>query len=100
MAFFWLSFCDPHKPEGSQFLGASIVEAPNFLCASTAAHLIGCNPGGELLGTEFPERLVPPIEWRNRLLTREQCAECDAEFLKIVTAQDAALQPEEGQSHA
>lgn len=91
---FWLSFCDPEKPQGQQFLGVAIVEVtredaalasiivamgfPNALpgaewiaAASSVARQHGCNPGGEIqaceLGPMFPTN-VP----RHTLLSKAQ----------------------------
>ena len=47
---YYLSFCDPDKPRGEQFLGACIVPASDIVTAVRVAHLLGCNPGGEVLG--------------------------------------------------
>lgn len=68
----WLSFCDPDRPEGSQFLGVAIVQAPVFDAAVTRSHAIGVNPGGQVAtcGPIDPEVISP--EWRNRLLTRDE----------------------------
>lgn len=54
MAYFWLSFCDPNKPKGAQFLGVSIVEAEHYMLAVPAAWAAKCNPGGEVQITELP----------------------------------------------
>lgn len=74
---FWLSFCDTHKPEGSQFLGACVVDVTAeeaqdvafdvmlrfpfaqpgsewLAAASRKAHQLGCNPGGEMASCEIP----------------------------------------------
>lgn len=61
--FWYLSFADPRKPKGQQWLGAVIVEAPNFIRAVDRAHLLGINPGGEVKGwvlscAEFDPRFV------------------------------------------
>jgi hypothetical protein len=70
MTFWWLSFCDPHKPEGSQFLGACIVEAPAMELAAPAAWLLGCNPGGEVMIVEV--EIMPPPEFVGRLMDRAE----------------------------
>lgn len=44
----WLSFCDPARPAGQQFLGACIVEAVDEITAVKVAHALGINPGGEV----------------------------------------------------
>lgn len=46
----WLSFCDPGKPEGEQFLGVVVVRAFGLLHAIDKAWYLGINPGGEVLG--------------------------------------------------
>lgn len=74
---FWLSFCDPERAEGSQFLGACMVdvtgeeaeaaaievmlrfpfaqEGAEWITAATRkAHSLGCNPGGEIATAEVP----------------------------------------------
>lgn len=75
MALFWLSFCDPDKPEGSQFLGACIVEASHFFNAVPAATVLGINPGGEveIRTIDGPCEAHVPRSWRNVLFrTREE----------------------------
>lgn len=72
---FWLSFCDPEKPKGQQFLGACVVsvmaeeveaaaievllrfpqaqDGAEYIAAATRkAHRLGCNPGGEVASVE------------------------------------------------
>jgi hypothetical protein len=41
MPLHWLSFADPELPTGPQFLGVSIVEAPDFLSAMAATQFLG-----------------------------------------------------------
>ena len=76
----WLSFCDPAKPAGSQFLGACIVEVPGHpderVCcarAIAAAWEHGCNPGGEVESYQLPaekEDFCRPH--LNRLMNRRE----------------------------
>ena len=75
----WLSFVDGDRPKDEQFLGVCVVTAPDFGTAVQRAHLLGCNPGGEVQGVEIPMDTAPFIEdkWRRRVLTREECAEFD-----------------------
>lgn len=54
MAWFWLSFADPERPTGEQFLGVAIVEAPSLWLAGIAAAGQGVNPGGECRLWELP----------------------------------------------
>jgi hypothetical protein len=89
MSLWWVSFCDPERETGTQFLGACIVDDDDAgvlgkimgdICAAvSAASANGCNPGGEAMGIQVPDDVAPRIarEWRNRLLTREECEEFD-----------------------
>ena len=76
LAWWWLSFCDAGRPEGSQFLGACLVKAHGFFGATLVARALGCNPGGECKGVG-PIPLEHKIEdgWAERLLTKDECAE-------------------------
>ena len=79
MRRWWLSFVDPHKPEGAQFLGCCIVEAHDFIGAVRVAHALGCNPGGEVQGLDIPAEMQIDRKYLERLLTRKECEEFDAE---------------------
>ena len=73
MGLFWLSFADPDKPKGSQFLGVAIVEAESFHEALTQAWALGCNPGGEVAGSDVSDGdFKLPQEFVHRLLDREE----------------------------
>ena len=75
----YLSFCDTDRPKGSQFVGACIVEAYDMGSAVMRAHVLGCNPGGDVQGHHIPknrEKNAPP-ELRGVLLTREQVESMD-----------------------
>lgn len=78
--WYWLSFCEPSRPSGAKFLGASVVgPAADMLHAVLIAHAMGCNPGGEVEGAPIPasaEARIPPA-YRRRVLTREECQELD-----------------------
>lgn len=82
MKLWYLSFCDPDKPQGSQFLGACIVAGDDLLSAIQTAYGLACNPGGEVVGQPVPEDLVRHVgpQWLERLLTRAECAGLDAEL--------------------
>jgi hypothetical protein len=68
----WLSFCDPDAPEGSQFLGVVITQAADFIAAVSRSHALGVNPGGEVQGAgPLPADSISP-EWRDRLLTKAE----------------------------
>lgn len=71
-ALWMLSFADPTRPKGSQYLGGAVVAATGPVGAVTAAHLYGCNPGGEVATVgPLPIDAIGP-EWHNRLLTRAE----------------------------
>jgi len=83
---FLLSFCDPGRPSGEQFLGASVVLIPaalvrddlreNMITAVKVAHAMKCNPGGEvrmmLVYASVEAYLLRHREWLFRVLTREE----------------------------
>lgn len=89
MGLWWLSFCDPKRPSGTQFLGACIVGGDNIAAAARNAHVFGCNPGGEVMGMEVPGHLAHFVDdaWKKRLLTK---AECDAFDEAMIAKQEAA----------
>lgn len=68
IVYWYISFCDPDRPEGEQFLGAAIVKAPSLHHAITVSHLTGCNPGGEAVVFGPIGGKLPP-QWLFRVLT-------------------------------
>ena len=56
--------------------------------AIKTAHLLGCNPGGEVQGIEVEADTAPFIgdEWRRRILTKEECTAFDEELQRTCTA--------------
>lgn len=73
LTWWWLSFADPKKPDGNQFLGVACVEAFDFISACVEAWRLGINPGGEVAGCPLPE---PPEEaLRNQLASESELAE-------------------------
>jgi hypothetical protein len=83
MTMQWLSFCDANRPAGSQFLGGLIVRAPDFTTAIMRAHALGLNPGGEVRGA--PVNVPVPERWIERLLSREEIAEMEADLAPAPT---------------
>ncbi len=101
---FWLSFCDGDKPNGSQFLGACIVEvtateademkfeimlrfpmaqpdAEWIGAASRKAHALGCNPGGEMASVEIePDNPMLVFYKRGVLMDRPTIEAIDAQI--------------------
>ncbi len=61
MKTFWMSFADPDKPSGSQFLGVALVDANSLPEAMTISHMSGCNPGGEIHFVEFTDDMLNRI---------------------------------------
>lgn len=80
MALWWLSFADPERPAGTQFLGASIVNASSFIEAVRVSHIIGINPGGEVKSVEIPDEAASkiPASFIERLLSMKEIEELDA----------------------
>ena len=77
MPFYYLSFCDTDKPKGTQFLGATVVEASDPSDMLTKTHLNGTNPGGEVefmeLDLESADELPEPARsYLNRFVPREE----------------------------
>jgi hypothetical protein len=52
-----------------------IIQAPGFTHAYVYSGIIGCRGRGEVMGIPIPIEQVPPLEYRNRLLTKEQFEE-------------------------
>lgn len=48
--------------------------------AIRVAHILGCNPGGEVQSVEIPVELKIPSKWIELLLTRSEIEELDAEL--------------------
>lgn len=77
MAFYYLSFCDVTKPEGTQFLGATIVQADAPEDVLRTINALGANPGGEIammrLDIEDVSELPPEAQiYINRFVPREE----------------------------
>jgi hypothetical protein len=89
--WFYLSFVDPELPEGTRFVGATIVGPANDMEAAIALALeIGCNPGWDVLGIPILpdiERFIPD-SFRSRLLTRAEMGELDGWM--VATLDEAA----------
>lgn len=82
MTWWWLSFCDPDKPRGSQFLGVVIVRGESMVEAVLTAHRLGINPGGSVMGAAFKGLgdWTVPEEFADRLLSREDALRADEAF--------------------
>jgi hypothetical protein len=91
---YWLSFCDPDKPEGQQFLGVVVIDVSEedaaaakpvidvlfprhdagaewIAAAQRKCWQLGCNPGGQVAAFEKPAAYEWPADVpRGRLLQR------------------------------
>jgi hypothetical protein len=67
-ALYWLSFSDPGREEGKQFLGVCVIRAYGFISAVEKSRTLGCNPGGEVHGQQFEDEETLPEEFMNRLI--------------------------------
>ena len=103
---FWMSFCDPDKPKGQQFLGACVIDVTreeadeaqidvmlrfpfaqpgaDWIAAATRkAHELGCNPGGEIMTTDVPpENPLLAHYQRGVLYDRATIERIDAEIAR------------------
>lgn len=89
--WYWLSFADADLPEGSQFLGVSIVgPCLNVGHAAMIAHGRGCNPGGGIMGHVVPSPYIDrvPDGYRFTLLTKDKAREVDA-IMESVNREDS-----------
>ena len=66
----WMSFCDPDKPKGTQFLGVIVVMAKGPAHALVKTHALGINPGGEIMTYQTNPDDIKPADF-DRLLTKD-----------------------------
>lgn len=82
-AWWYFSFADADLPKGTQFLGAVFVRGCSLPDAITRSHVLGINPGGEVASIgPIPDETAQaiPARFRERLMSREDVAEFDAEM--------------------
>lgn len=84
---FWMSFSDPTRPEGQQFLGVVLVDAESLSEAITWAWLTGCNPGGEIRTVEVRHDRLP-ADKREVFLKAPRDALLDRDTLKKLGLMD------------
>jgi hypothetical protein len=71
MALWWMSFADPGRSKGQQFLGLVILEAPTPREAMQKAWDMEINPGGQIMFIELPNEMKAEYErYMNRLLQK------------------------------
>jgi hypothetical protein len=81
-SWWWLSFADGSRPKGHQFIGVVIVQGDSLGWAVLRAHQLGINPGGEVQAVPLT-RKVPSTEWRERLLTFDECEEAGKHLMDL-----------------
>jgi len=111
---FWLSFCDPDRPAGEQFLGVCIVQVTDadrivahelvaarfphaaadadwIAAAARKAWALGCNPGGEMLSADITDAWPSDVELPlNTLLSYD---DLEARGLRPVRWPDTSAKP-------
>lgn len=75
MSHIYMSFTDPDRPEGQEWLGGCIVPASTMAEALTVSHLLGCNPGGQASCCDVPNDVVLKPDYIGRLLDRFEIEE-------------------------
>lgn len=78
MSLWWLSFADPNRSRGDEFVGVAIIEAVDFSSAIKAAWTLGCNPGGEVQGTQVDPKQARRLTFElpaGRLLQPDEARE-------------------------
>ena len=75
----WCSMADPFLPEGSQFLGAVVVNAEGPASAMLQLSLHGLNLGGEIMFVEIPKGKRVPEQWTYRIMNKEEALTCPSE---------------------
>lgn len=68
--WWWLSFAG----DGG-FLGVVVVQGYGIVDAVSRSHELEANPGGEVQGLLIPLECVPPVQFRNRLLSKAEAVE-------------------------
>lgn len=73
--WWWLSFIDPERPEGTRFLGVCIVQGATGMAAVSRSHDLGVNPGGQVMMVPVDDEFVDPLfreQWCDRLLGKSE----------------------------
>jgi hypothetical protein len=76
------------------FLGGLFIEGNGIGQISLLTHMLGLNPGGEMICLPIPDDAPMPLEkYRNRLLTKQELTESCAESGGIVNIKGETVQP-------
>lgn len=67
--WFYLSFAD------EEFNGAVIIRAHGIADATMKTHVLGINPGGQVISVPIPTKKLPAETYRNRLLSKADIVE-------------------------
>ena len=67
--WYWLSYCDPAKPAGEQFLGVCVVKARGPLTAVLECNRLKINPKGDVQATPVGQH--DPGGFANKLLNKK-----------------------------
>ena len=78
--WFYISYADDQRG----FLGGIYTQAYGFVEAVTRIGVFGLSPGGEAHGVECAEEDLPPNEWRERLLSKEQLEAATGQKFKSI----------------
>ncbi len=76
--YWYLSFADPERETGTQYLGACIVRAHSYLEAVEVTHVLGINPGGAVSGAAFEQGI--PVTYLDRLLQNTELWKLEKEM--------------------
>ena len=84
-----MSFADPKKAPGTQFLGCLVLKAEDIIDAAQKAHRLKLNPGGEILASKMPTPMSPKMfevlePYLGKLLSAELSRELDAKLGMLV----------------
>lgn len=77
--------------DAGTFIGGCFVEADDVGSALTLSHLLGCNPGGEVMGAPVPEGFLPDDSFRNRLLTKAEIASFWPDAKRVADMEDLEI---------
>lgn len=84
----WLSFCDPNLPEGTQFLGAVCIDARGVADATHRVNMMGLNLGGEIMFVKIPDGKRVREDYCNRVLNKEEAYNAPAVDVEMNCAQN------------
>lgn len=69
-----MSFADPQKPKGTQFLGVVITKCLGMAHAINKTHKLGINPSGEIMSQEIDPSRIKDCDF-DKLLSEKDLTE-------------------------